>query len=291
MPLDASLVGRCFGSIDVVCDTRWLMAYAAGVPDDRPELFDTRTSLVVHPMFAVAPEWELLITHRSAPAAMTAAEAVRGVHAGHDLLIERPIIAGESIEVKGTVVGVGRRAGGAEQRVLFEAVDTKDRIAWRSVMTSVFRGVELVGPATERDIEWPPAPTRKPVESSNAVPIAHAPSIVRAVDAHVYTECARIWNPIHTDTAVAARAGLAAPILHGTATMARAVSAIGTLANFPLASVRRVAGSFSAVVDLGSTIEVRLLDAVDRSFQFDVVAETGRSAIRGGFVTVAEQAE
>ena len=40
----------------------------------------------------------------------------------------------------------------------------------------------------------------------------------------VYTECARIWNPIHTDLAVARGAGLAAPILHGTATLALAVS-------------------------------------------------------------------
>ena len=34
---------------------------------------------------------------------------------------------------------------------------------------------------------------------------------------HVYTECARIWNPIHTDLAVARAAGLPGPILHGTA--------------------------------------------------------------------------
>ena len=38
--------------------------------------------------------------------------------------------------------------------------------------------------------------------------------------AHVYTECARIWNPIHTDTAVTAKAGLPGIILHGTATLA-----------------------------------------------------------------------
>src|SRR4029077_6419959 len=42
--------------------------------------------------------------------------------------------------------------------------------------------------------------------------------------AHVYTECARIWNPIHTDRAVARAAGLPDIILHGTATLALAVS-------------------------------------------------------------------
>ena len=47
---------------------------------------------------------------------------------------------------------------------------------------------------------------------------------VSATAAHVYTEGARIWNPIHTDAAVAARAGLPGIILHGTATLALAVS-------------------------------------------------------------------
>src|SRR5712691_1422061 len=39
------------------------------------------------------------------------------------------------------------------------------------------------------------------VRSATTVPIA-------ALAAHVYTECVRIWNPLHTDTAVAAHAGL-----------------------------------------------------------------------------------
>ena len=48
---------------------------------------------------------------------------------------------------------------------------------------------------------------------------------VGATAAHVYTECARIWNPIHTDVAYARAAGLPDIILHGTATLALSVSA------------------------------------------------------------------
>src|SRR5215831_17990681 len=44
--------------------------------------------------------------------------------------------------------------------------------------------------------------------------------------AHVYSECARIWNAIHTDRAAALAAGLPDIILHGTATLALAVSAV-----------------------------------------------------------------
>ena len=44
--------------------------------------------------------------------------------------------------------------------------------------------------------------------------------------AHTYSECARIWNPIHTDSAHAAEHGLPGIILHGTATAARALTVI-----------------------------------------------------------------
>ena len=49
---------------------------------------------------------------------------------------------------------------------------------------------------------------------------------VAATPAHVYTECARIWNPIHTDIAVARGGRAARLILHGTATLALAVSRV-----------------------------------------------------------------
>ena len=114
--------------------------------------------------------------------------------------------------------------------------------------------------------------------------MASRSSYVRPVDAHVYTECARIFNPIHTDVAAARAAGLAAPILHGTATLARAVSIATDLVGVPIAAVSRIAGRFGAMVDLDSTIEVRVLK-VDRSrFHFDVLNQAGQRAIAHGVV-------
>jgi hypothetical protein len=44
--------------------------------------------------------------------------------------------------------------------------------------------------------------------ASDAAPRVTREIPLSATAAHVYTECARIWNPIHSDAAVAARAGL-----------------------------------------------------------------------------------
>ena len=281
MALDGSRVGDEIGRIYSVVDARWLMSYAAGIPDERPELFDTIGGLVVHPMFPVAPEWDLLVRHRSAPRSMPTAEIVRGVHSAHDVIIDRPIGVGATVTIRAVVVGVDRRVAGATQRVRFEAVDAAGQTLWRTMLTSVFIGVELAGEPSSIDVDWPSVPART---AASGVTIDERHSVVHLIDAHVYSECARIWNPIHTDVATARAAGLPAPILHGTATMARAVSACADMAEVRLADVRRVGGSFAAMVPLGSTIDIRLLEVDGSTLHFDVVDHEGRRAIRDGFI-------
>ena len=80
----------------------------------------------------------------------------------------------------------------------------------------------------------------------------------RSGAAHVYTECARIFNPIHTDRAVALAAGLPDIILHGTATLALAVSElIKGFADGNPARVKRLGGRFSAMVLMPGMLSLR----------------------------------
>lgn len=117
---------------------------------------------------------------------------------------------------------------------------------------------------------------------STEVPIA--PTL-----AHVYTECARIWNPIHTDRAVALDAGLPDIILHGTATLALAISqALLRHERGPAAVVRGVGCRFGAMVRLPSRLVVRGR-APERSpegtvVRFDALADDGRPAVRDGHI-------
>jgi acyl dehydratase len=281
MPLDASLVGQEFGRIEAICDARWAMAYAAGVPDARPELYDTTRHLDVHPMFPVAPEWELLVRHRSVPSTMLPDEVVRGVHAAHDLIFERPVPIGERLTITARVIAVGRRPAGASQQTLFEATGVDGRVIWRTMLTSVFRGVDLEGQPAADEVGWPTQPSSR---ATGETARATRSSVVGPLDAHVYTECARIWNPIHTDVAVARAAGLPGPILHGTATLARAASLCTDVAGVRLSDVTRVVASFGAMVALDSTIQVRVLDQVDGAVWFDVLNQQGQRAIRDGCI-------
>ncbi len=281
------MIGQELAPISVICDNRWLMAYAAGVPDESPELFDTLRGVVAHPLFPVAPEWALLVAHRSEASPMSREEVARGLHVAHDLVHDRRIIPGETIHIGGRIVGVGRRRAGATQCTLFEARDSTGRTVWRTSFSTLFPGVELEGQPAEDDFQWPEMP-KHPAESAGLAdsgrPIAHRTSNVRSVDAHVYSECARIWNPIHTDAAVARANGLDAPVLHGTATLARAVSIVAELMSIRLADIVRVGGTFSAAVPLASTITIRVLSASCGVIAFDVVNDASRRCLTDGVV-------
>jgi acyl dehydratase len=105
--------------------------------------------------------------------------------------------------------------------------------------------------------------------------------------AHVYTECARIWNPIHTDRAVALGAGLPDIILHGTATLALTISE--TLRHDGRgvgAPVRSIACRFGAMVRLPSRLTVRGWPPAPSPrgsvVRFEALAESGQAAIRDG---------
>jgi acyl dehydratase len=106
--------------------------------------------------------------------------------------------------------------------------------------------------------------------------------------AHVYTECARIWNPIHTDRAAALAAGLPDIILHGTATLALAVSAALRASGLGVgADVARVRCRFGGMVRLPSSIAVagwRTAPAAtgECDLPFRALNPEGQAAVRDG---------
>ena len=118
------------------------------------------------------------------------------------------------------------------------------------------------------------------------------PVTVPAGLAHVYTECARIWNPIHTDVAVARAAGLPDIILHGTATLALAVSASLQRAGVdPAAGIARIGCRFTGMVPLPSVITVEgfkaRLATGETLIAFQVLGADGRPVLRDGRLIMA----
>jgi acyl dehydratase len=105
---------------------------------------------------------------------------------------------------------------------------------------------------------------------------------------HVYTECAAIWNPIHTERAVALAAGLPDIILHGTATWAHAgLEILRAHAGSDAARLKRFSGRFVGMVIPGETIQIRHARVDDATIRFEVTTEAGAPAIDQGFAVIA----
>jgi acyl dehydratase len=286
MPLSSSIVGTVSEPTATDIDARWTMAYAAALGDTIPVYLDTLRPdhLVAHPMFSVCFEWPLIVAMRRLfkTNSLTDQEAMRGVHATHDLIIHRPIRPPEMLRTRLKIAGVERRTPGAYQLTRLDTVDASAAPVCTSWYGSIYRGVAVEGPDRPADLSMPPvAPADALEKTQTEIKIP-----VPAGMAHIYTECARIFNPIHTDAAVARAAGLPAIILHGTATLALAVSRIvESRAQSDPTRVSRIACRFGAMVTMPSTLTLRILaDPTSAGIFFEVINGEGKLAIRDGFV-------
>ncbi len=288
MPLASSIVGLASESVASNIDTRWTMAYAAALGDSRAAYFDSLRpeQLIAHPMFPVCFEWPLIVGMRGLfrDNALTDEEAMRGVHATHDLIIHRPIRPPERLSSRLQIAGVERRTPGAYQVTRIDTTDASGEPVCATLYGSIYRGVEVEGPDRPANIAKIPAESSASGESRIEVKLS-----VPAGMAHTYTECARIFNPIHTDAAVARAAGLPKIILHGTATLALAVSRVIDVAGADPARVAHIAGRFGAMVMMPSELIIRIARSVKSGdapagIPFEVLNSDGGVAIRDGYV-------
>lgn len=287
MEIEAALVGASAGPRAHEIDARWLMAYAAALGETAAGYYETGgpAGPLVHPLFPVCYEWPLALDLRAAR--LSPEVGVRGVHATHDLRVHRPPRAGDCLRTTATVTAVEPRAPGAYVLTRFETVDADGRPVTTTDYGTLYLGVGTDGSRRSAAASPPEPPPGGTPGGAWSTAVA-----VPATLAHVYSECARIWNPIHTDRAVALAAGLPDIVLHGTATLALAVSAL--LAREPAeaaARVTRVVCRFGAMVRMPSTLSVRGWPAAEgagrREVPFEVLTGEGRPAIRDGLLVTA----
>ncbi|MEM9561850.1 MAG: MaoC/PaaZ C-terminal domain-containing protein [Actinomycetota bacterium] len=290
MPIPTTMVGSTMGPMVHEVDARWTMAYAASLGDTGPRYLDTAADdgPIAHPVFPVCVEWPVIVAARSAyeQAGVTAAEVRTGVHATHDLTIHRPIRPGDRLATSLETVGAVAITPGARVTSRLTTVDAEGTPVATTTQDAIHLGVTTTGP----DRPDPDPPSATPTVDRTGEPIERTVEI-DAGRAHIYTECARIWNPIHTDPVVARSAGLPDIILHGTANLAYGVSAVLSAVGADPERVRRIRCRFRAMVRLPSTISVRVWAPAgaggDGAVAFEVRNEDGEPAVEDGLLMLA----
>jgi len=283
--LPARVAGATAGPLEQEIDARWLMAYSAALGETAPAYFDTTRAdgILAHPLFPVCYEWPLAVDLREH--AIGAELSARSVHATHDLVLHRVPRPGDRLTTTAKVTAVESRTPGAYVVTRLATVDHRGAPVSVTEYGSLYRGVACDGDAAPR-APSPPEPDPPAMLWSETIPLA-------AGLAHVYTECARIWNPIHTDRAVAQAAGLPDIILHGTATLALAVTAVLRRLGAPR-HVTRVRCQFRGMVALPSAITVSASAPAGppgaEVIAFEVKNAAGQPAITRGSVALAPRA-
>lgn len=261
MKINAGIVGRETGPDEQGIDARWLMAYSAGLGERE----------YPHPLFPVCYEWPATRQLRER-AGLVPIDA-RLVHAQHDLTIHRAPKE-EKLFITGKVVAALQRKPGTLVVYRFITTDEKKELVSTTDFSALYRDVRLDGgDRTVAPVEDPPRHEQK------LNPVGEI--AVSATAAHVYTECARIWNPIHTDVAHARAAGLPGIILHGTATLALSVSRALLALQGDAARVTRVQCRFTGMVLMPCSLEV--LGARERSIlAFETRGPAGEAVLSRG---------
>lgn len=276
MPVRADILGW-EQQVTHEVSTRWALAYnaALGLTDAR-HLDDARPGGPAIPgPFCVCLEWALVgADQRAARCGLTPEERLRNVHAAQDSHFHQPIRAGMRVTTTSRIAHVRATSAGA---LLLTRLDSREAetgdLLVTSWSTAILRGVAFDGPVAGAP------PEDAPMAPDEVAPAAlpSQPIVVptwRGLP-HAYTECARIWNPIHTERRAALAAGLPDIILHGTVTWA-----LAGLALAGGAPMRRLAARFRAPVIPGDSFTVHH----DGESRFAAVAEGGAVALAGGLV-------
>ncbi len=285
MPIPGSAAGREAGDNIAEATTRRLMAYAVGIGAEDECYFDDMHRIVGHPAFCVSLEWPVVSSADYLAAIGRPADAPRGaIHVLQDSRFHRPIRAGEMLRTRARIAQVRQTGAGALVTSLVETLEASTSApvvtTWNAAMflRATVSGEPAAGeqPPPLRDVPdvTAAAPSRLAIETSPGL-------------AHRYSECASIWNPIHTERTAALAMGLPGIILHGTCTWALAGQAlIHAAAGGDPRRLRRLAGRFKGMVFPGDTLELEYGRESDGLWQFAVRTPRGDLAITHGVAEI-----
>lgn len=280
-PVPTDAVGHRTIARSFELTARRIQAFAAAVGDSNPVYLDDARpgGLMGHPGLAFSFQWNSRHTPDVPPNPRT---APYGVHAWTDLRLARPFREGDIITSQGETVGVEQVKPGVLTVGRYRMTDSRGETVAELDYAGIVRGAVTAGP----DRPAPGIPLL-PDPPALADPLWTQALPVPAHAAHVYTEAADIYNPIHTERRVALGAGLPDIILHGSATQAMAISALvdRALGGDP-GSIRRFHAQNRAMVRLGTTLTLRCLGdrrtSAGRALFFDVLTADGDPALARG---------
>jgi acyl dehydratase len=251
-----------------------IRAYAGATDDPSPAAIEGR---VATPVFAIVPVWDAI-----APASRSIAtdEArKRVVHFSQDMLLHRPLEAGETLVSTATPVALLQRSSGSALVIHTETRTPGGELANEQWVTEFFRGIDAPESRGEQ-----PADHRLPVGVAATEPAGEIVQEVAGDQPDRYAAASGDDFVIHLDDAAARALGLPGRILHGFCTLAFSTRAVCEAAGG--GDPARIAARFSAPVFPGEKLTTRVWELGDRTYGFEASCAPDRTVIKDGLVTL-----
>jgi acyl dehydratase len=284
MPMDLSWIGRELGPSPIAWSSDQCMLYALGVGAgvDEPQLTTENSegvALRVLPTFATS-------LSRSGWGELDALSfgsygAHQVVHAAQKIELRRPLPATGRALATLRIAGIWDKRVGALIELVTTAVDPISGLELFRSRTSLFvLGEGGFGGARGSALVGGPRPPRRPPDRS----VVHLTHPTQALLFRLSGD----HTPIHSDPAVAQRAGFERPILHGLCTFGFAARALlATVCAGDTARFRSMEGRFARPAYPGDTLVTEVWVGSESAF-FETKNAHGESLIERGVVAFAK---
>jgi len=200
----------------------------------------------------------------------------RIVHAGIDIDLARPVVAGDQLNCSAIHLGTEDKGSGDLIRMGYRITDADGGMVCEGESRYFIRG-DTKGAGGGKEASEDPGPPSH--EVSETVPAGLS---------LLYAQGSGDRFPIHTDPNFAKSVGLPDVIVHGMCTLASALRAVvDTVAEGDSARLRRVSVRFAKIVLHADTLTTRIwASGGDGQVRFDTVNQLGEAVLIEGIAQV-----
>jgi acyl dehydratase len=185
-----------------------LAQFARSVDDTNPHHLE---GAVASPVFAHVPVMQSMVE------VLTSATGGFALHGEHDFIYHRPITPGMRLLSRSTLIGVHGNRAGTVYVIRSDTTAHDGQPVSTQYSTCLVRGSESSASAGER------VPARPEIGKTRTAIQTYG---LTGDQTRRYADAARDYSPYTIDPAAAAKAGFAAPLVHGMCTLAFAARAI-----------------------------------------------------------------
>lgn len=275
--VSSDVVGLYSGVQQFNVSFRDVSNFAAAIGDNNPRYFDSLNACA-HPIFPVTMSWQIL-QHRDNVWAKRFSLEIRNrmVHYDEHIEFNKNITTGDVLTANSQIIGMEKHKLGTKIQLKISYQTEKGVEVITEYVSSILFGVTC---DEDKVVE------KSPIDINNSDrhdSMMWEESInIDKTAPYMYDGCTGISAPIHTDENYARSIGLPGIIYHGTATLARSVTAIiNKELGGDASRIKSISSKFTGKLTIPNTLHVNLIAHENKHISFLTNDKTGQSILAG----------